>query len=240
MITQIFPFLLRRGTLLRLAACLIMPYEITYASESYFRNCASVLESPDFQRLKSFYDFRPDEPRPDVCFRLNNSEFLVTVTNTGRVGGQGLYYYDAKNNSYELVGERYWPQIGVKREFVGPNQKRYVLIRTSNSHRGNWEYGYQILYLVPGKKIQSFVVKDLLYAKENPVSGFCGHGGDGIELTSTATSIKGFQVLEEGSENVRLEFTVEEEDCNTGKHRNFMRVFRPQTGDFIEVDEGKN
>jgi hypothetical protein len=220
--------------LLGTATFLCLVTRATLASESFFRDCASALESPDFQRLKTFYSSRTDEPRPDSCFRLNNNEFLVTVTNAGRVS-QGLYYYYANDNTYGLVDRHYWPEIEVKREFVGPNQKRFVLISTSNLHHGNWEYGYQILYLVPGKKIQSFVVKELIAAKENPVDGFCGrHGSDGIELTDTATSIKGFQIVGEGSDDIRLEFTVEEEDCNTRKHRSYMRVFHPQAGDFIE------
>ncbi|MDX8129762.1 hypothetical protein QLH52_20870 [Methylomonas sp. OY6] len=228
-------FLLNRRILFRVLALLFIISEITYASEPYFRHCDSVLESPAFKPLKLFYDSRPNEPRPDNCFRLNKSEFLVTVTNSGRIG-QGLYFYDGSANSYELVGGHSWPDISIKREFLGGNQKRFVLINTSNLYRGNWEYGYRILYLVPGKKLESFAVKDLLFAKENPVSGFCGHESDGVELTDIATSIKGFDVVGEGSENVRVEFNIEEEDCKTGTHRKYNRVFMPQAGDFTEVE----
>jgi len=220
-------------------ALLYIISDITYASEPYFRRCDSVLESLDFKPLKLFYDSRPNQARPDDCFRLNKSEFLVTVTNAGRID-QGLYFYDANDNSYELVGGHYWPEISIKREFIGGNQKRFVLISTSNLSRGNWEYGYRILYLVPGKKIESFAVKDLLFAKENPVSGFCGHDSDGVELNDIATSINGFDIVDEGSEKVRVQFNVEEEDCKTGIHRKYNRVFMPQGGGFTEVEQIKN
>ncbi|TPQ28599.1 hypothetical protein [Methylomonas koyamae] len=220
-------------------ALLFIVSDIAYASESYFRSCDSVLESLDFKPLKLFYDSRPNQARPDDCFRLNKSEFLVTVTNAVRID-QGLYFYDSNDNSYELVGGHYWPEISIKREFIGGNQKRFVLVSTSNLSRGNWEYGYRILYLVPGKKIESFAVKDLLFAKENPVSGFCGHDSDGVELNDIATSINGFDIVDEGSDKVRVQFNVEEEDCKTGIHRKYNRVFMPQAGGFTEVEQIKN
>jgi hypothetical protein len=60
-------------------------------AESFIIDCGEALSQKGFLKLTEYYDKHPDEPQPDMCFRLNNYEFLVTVTAIGRVG-QGLYY----------------------------------------------------------------------------------------------------------------------------------------------------
>ncbi len=73
------------------------------ASNNFFMECDKVLEKKEFLSLKAYYDKHPDEPHPDMCFRLNNNEFLITVTGTGRVF-QGLYYFNSKEEKLERPG----------------------------------------------------------------------------------------------------------------------------------------
>lgn len=199
------------------------------AAESFFRNCETAIESHGFARLKRHYATNKDEPRPDMCFKLNRDEFLVTIEDTGRIG-QGLYYYDARENSYGLVDGQYCPNIGIEKEFWGPGKKRYVLIKCSNLHDGDWHHGYSILYLVPDKQRRSFVLKELVFAREDPESGLCGR-----RPSQSATSIEHFRVIGEGSRSVRLEFAVEEEDCVTHGRRKHLRAFQLRDGKFVET-----
>lgn len=219
--------------LLLTAAILGLSSSAAYANEPYFQDCETAIQSRGFEGLKQYYARNNDAPRPSMCFKLNHDEFLVTTIDTGRVG-QGLYYYDANNNSYELVDGRYCPNIDIKREFLGFGNKRYVLISCSNLHHGNWDVSYLLLYLVPGKKRQSFVFKELLFANEDPESGFCGS-----RTPDTATSIIDFHISGERRSNVRLEFTVEEEDCKTRARRKYVRAFQPRYGDFVEINSRK-
>jgi hypothetical protein len=201
----------------------------TAAAELYFRECDAALESPSFERLKTFYARNKNEPRPDNCFRLNRNEFLVTVTDAPRIS-QGLYYYDASADSFDLVDNQSRPNIKIRREFIGGGQKRYVLIKSSNLHNGSWSYSYEVLFLTSGKRRQSFVLMELLSGNEDPESGFCGS-----RLPQTATRIADFHVSEEGGANVRIEFAVEEEDCKTRTKRKYVRVFQPRESGFTEI-----
>ncbi|TAN71772.1 MAG: hypothetical protein EPN17_00440 [Methylobacter sp.] len=218
-------------TLLSFAAICLAP-SITYATEPLFRDCSSALATKNFQRLQAYYTKSKENTTPSYCFKLNRDEFLVTVEDTGQIG-QGLYYYDASNDSYGLVDGKYCPNIAIKQEFIGAHQKRYALIECSNLQHGNWDYGYLVLYLAPGKKRQSFIFKELLFVNEDPESGFCGS-----RIHDTATSIKGFHISGEGGNNVRVEVNVEEENCKTSIHKKYARFFQPRDGDFVEVNTG--
>jgi hypothetical protein len=161
---------------------------------------------------------------------LNDSEFLVTVTNAGRVA-QGVYFYDAKTGSYDFPDGAYRANIEVKTEFLGPKGKRFVLLSTSNLHAGNWDSGFEILFLIPRRNGRSFVLQQLLFANEDPESGLCGR-----RITEgSASSILGYEVLDEGTEKTRLIFNVEEQNCVTGDKQIYKRVFQPSTRGFAEV-----
>lgn len=226
------PYILRLQIFLGLVAILCFAPNITYATEQFFRDCGSALETQEFQRLKAYYTKNKEEAGPSYCFKLNRDEFLVTVEDSGRIG-QGLYYYDASNESYRLVDGKYCPNIEIKQEFIGAHQKRYVLIKCSNLHHGNWDYGYFVLYLAPGKKRQSFVFKELLWGNEDPESGICGS-----RIPDTAKAINVFHISGDGGENVRVEFTVVEEDCKTSSQKEYVRIFQPRDGDFVEINAG--
>ena len=199
------------------------------AAAPFFVECSAALESRGLERMQEFYARHQEEPRPDLCFRLNRNEFLVIVTDAARIG-QGLYYYDATDDSFSLVDGKSRPNLTVEREFMGGAQKRYVLLKFSNLQGGNWEYGYEVLFLAVGKKRQSFVLQELLAVTEDPESGLCGS-----RLTQSASRIAASHVSGEGGANLRVEFVVEQEDCRTRTRRKTVRAFQPREGGFAEI-----
>src|SRR6266478_219982 len=115
------------------------------ASELFFHTCVDVLATPSFIPLHNFYLSNPDEPAPDSCFRLNDTEFLVTVTHTGPIA-QGLYFFDAKQGIYRFPDGAYRESIKVETEFVGPNHKRFVLLSESFLKNGTLNESYELLF----------------------------------------------------------------------------------------------
>lgn len=200
------------------------------ASDPYFRSCDQALETPPFKRLQEFYMAYPEQPSPDACFRLNKSEFLVTVTNTGRVG-QGLYHFNADTGSYEFADGAYRESIQVKREFEGYKNKRFVILHTSNLHAGNWVTGYEILSLQPRVDNRSFRIQQLLFAMQDPVEGMCGSS----LKEGTATNVKDFRVEKEGTAAATLVFDINSQVCPDGAKRSYERRFVWQSGEFREA-----
>lgn len=199
-------------------------------ASQFFQECSEALEKPEFVVLKRYLDSKQELPRPDKCFRLNNNQFLVTVTNTGRVA-QGLYYYDAKTNTYSLDGGSYMPNIDVVQEFMGPNNKRYALFSVSNLNRGAWWQGYSLLNLIPNKEGKSYVHYSLLSWSEDPESGLCGTRIS----TGKASSIKKPQLTNEGTESVQIVFPVTEQDCVASKKMTYSKTFALSDSTFKEL-----
>lgn len=199
------------------------------SASQFFQECSVALEKPEFAALKKYLDTNQKLPRPNQCFRLNNKQFLLTVTDTNRVG-QGLYYYDAMTNSFGLDGGRY-SLVSVDREFAGLNNKRYVLLSFSNLSRGRWSQDYTILNLVPTKDRKSYIHYSLLSWIEDPVSGLCGTRIS----TGKARSIKTPQITNEGTESVQIIFQVTEQDCVTSEQTTYSKVFALRDGVFREV-----
>jgi hypothetical protein len=207
---------------------------LTFAGQApanqFFQECSEALEKPEFVTLRRYLDSKPELPRPNKCFRLNNNQFLVTVTSTGRVS-QGLYYYDAKTNTYGLDGGSYMPNVDVVQEFTGPHNKRYVLLAASNLSRGNWWQGYSILNLMPTKEGKSYVHYSLVSSTEDPESGLCGTR----ITTGKASSVKEPRITNEGTESVEIIFFVTVQDCVTSEIMTYSRTFSLNGGAFKEV-----
>ena len=200
------------------------------ASEPFFLSCDPALDTPPFKRLRDFYAGHPDQPKPEACFRLNNREFLVTVTNTGRVG-QGLYYFNADTGTYDFPDGSYRANIQVMREFVGPNKKRFVILTSSNLNEGIWDIGYELLFLKPTENGRSFEIQELLFANQDPENGMCGtHIKKG-----TATDVKDVLVEHEGTTEASLVFVVDSKVCPKGKRHNHKRRFIWSSGRFREA-----
>ncbi len=215
------------------------------SANQFFQECSEAIDKPEFSALKKYLNSRQDLPHPDKCFRINNYQFLVTVTDTGRVA-QGLYYYDAKANTYGLDGGGYMPNIDVVQEFMGPNNKRYALLYASNLSRGGWWQGYSILNLIPTKDGKSYVHYSLLSWSEDPESGLCGHWISTDRVTGktelhkkissgTASSIEKPQIVNEGMASIQMIFPVTEQNCETSERKTYNRTFVLSDGVFKEV-----
>lgn len=208
------------------------------AASNFFIECDKALEKKEFQALKKYYEKHPDEHSPDMCFRLNNNEFLVTVTGTGWLL-QGLYYFNSKDEKLEREGG--CPNIEIEEEFLGKNNKRYVLLKCSNLSHGYWNHGFDILNLIPKREGKSFVIYSLLYVNEND-SGLCGvwtstdkSGRKEIHheiKEGKEESIRDYKILARGTENVHIVFTITEQDCKTLKTRTYEKIFRLVDGVF--------
>jgi hypothetical protein len=218
----------------------------------FFGDCNTVLEKPEFYELNNFLnsDFSNDGYSkvneilpPDKCFRLNNNYYLFTVTDTGRTG-QGLYFYDAKTNKSGLDDDQYMPGITVEKEFLGPRNKRFVLLTGSNLIHGNWDVWFNILNLTPMKNGKPYLHYPLMFANESPLDGMCGG-----ESSSTwdndvpaplyiskgiATSIRSYKIFNEGTNAVNIVFNVKEEDCKTLKQKSYKKIFLLKNGRFVE------
>jgi hypothetical protein len=197
-------------------------------AQNFFEPCDAALKTAPYKSLREYLQAHEAELVPDMCFRLSNSEFLLTVTDAPRIS-QGLYHYDAKANKFDLSDGRSRPNVRVKREFEGKAKKRFVLLSWSNLHQGDWSSGYEILNLIPKKEDRSFVVYGLLGVSEDPQSGFCGSNSVARGKTD---AVKAVRVLHEGTENVQIVFEITEQDCSTKKFRVAKRVFSLNDGIF--------
>jgi hypothetical protein len=208
----------------------------TVRADNFFIECDVVFEESKYSPLKKYYESHPGEPKPDMCFRLNDNEYLITVTNIDRIA-QGLYYYNSTKGEMELY--RSMPLIDVKEEFVGGNNKRYVLLSWSNLHQRGWSYGYAILNLISQRGEKPFVVYDLLTVNEDPVSGLCGEWISKGEKKRSVNEgqmqkIDGYEIVNEDTKKVSIVFSVSEQDCKTLEIRAFQRIFRLVKSKFTE------
>jgi hypothetical protein len=194
---------------------------------NYFVDCEKALRSKDFSGLHAFYERNKDQPPPDKCFKMNNNEYLITVVDTGRIG-QGLYYVNIKENKAQLDEGSYTPNMKIEHEFLGKNKKRYALYSWSNLHGGNYETGYAVLFLTPKSDGKSWKTSSLFSVLGDPEGGLCG---DRIK-TGKAGSVEGFKISGEGTEKVKIVFTVIEQDCKTLKTTTARKVFSQSGPEF--------
>jgi len=213
--------------LLLLCSISLIDAEKVYA-ESFFMDCEAAF------KLKDFFDKHLDKPRPDQSFRLNNSEFLVIITDTGSVG-QGLYFVNVKNNKMEI--DDGYALMGVKKEFFGKNQKRYVLLATANLGSGSYSNGYSILNLIPRHNVKPYILYLLFDVSEDPIAGLCGEKRDRfIKDHIKAEAVDSYKILNEDTENVTLVFYIIEENCETLKKRTYAKRFKLVDGIFKQVE----
>lgn len=198
-------------------------------ADSWFQKCESALATPPFRKLNEFYLSNPDVLKPQLCFRLNDREFLVSQTNVGRVL-QGLYYFNATDGSYEFPDGSYRAGFSVPLEFDGPNKKHFALIRTDNLHHGTWDATYEVLYLIPKENGRAFKLEPLFYVNEDPASGMCG---DSMK-EGVAANIDSVVVEHGGSPRATLLFNITEQDCPNGEMRSVQRRFLWKSNGFVE------
>lgn len=206
--------------------------EPAIAGTPLFVSCDWALDTPPFHRLQAFYSTHPDEPKPDECLSLNSAEFLVTVSGAGRMG-QGLYYFDADTDAYEFPDGHYRAGTRVDREFDGPENRRFAILKTSNLHSGSWDRGFEVLWVGPRGNGCSFNLQELLWANEDPETGMCGSR---IE-SGTAADVTDLRMEHEGTAATSIVFAIISQDCPDGPKRSIERRFVWSSGGFREDRE---
>ncbi|MFG6485607.1 hypothetical protein ACG04R_02925 [Roseateles sp. BYS78W] len=134
---------------------------------AFFEPCESALKTPAFNALQVFYAGKPELPKPDACFRLNNREFLVVVADTAPIA-QGLYFFDARTGSYDFPDGAQRRGISVAMEFDDRSGKHFALLKTSALGGGEWFTGYQVLLLQRGKGTGSFALQKVIEVQPTP------------------------------------------------------------------------
>lgn len=197
------------------ALALLAAVGTTHAT-TFFEPCESALQTPAFNALHAFYAGKPEEPKPDACFRLNNHEFIVTVTDTAPIA-QGLYFFDARTGNYNFPDGAQRRGIRVRMEFDERSGKHFALLETSSLGQGEWFTGYQVLFLQPGKGVNSFTLQKLIEVQADPEVGLCGthvRKGSAAEVKSVRSDAGG-----------DLVFRLEEQHCPAGGTRQVEKRF---------------
>lgn len=179
-------------------------------ASTFFEPCESALKTPAFAALQAFYAGKPELPKPDACFRLNNHEFLVTVTDTAPIA-QGLYFFDARTGSYDFPDGAQRRGLSVKMEFDERSGKHFALLETSSLGNGEWFTGYHVLFLKPGKGTGSFALQKVIEVQADPEVGLCGtHVSKG-----SAAKVKCVRPDSDGP-SLALVFQLGEQRCPAG------------------------
>lgn len=213
-------------------AFLLLP--ISVYSQTYFVDCGTAFKQKEFNPLAEYFKKQPQtDPSPDQCFKLNNREFLVTVTDTVRIA-QGLYFCDTSKSSCSLHENSATPAIKIEREFTGENGKRFVLISWSDLHSGNMTSGYDVLYLVPRTNKYPFFIGHIILASESPTNSLCSYESD--VLPPYAETIESYKINNEGSKKMALEFKVIHQNCKTDVTTSHTIVFSYTDGKFFRTE----
>ena len=201
------------------------------AQGPFFINCDDAFKKPSFLVLAKYFKQNDKNLPPDKCFRLNDRQYLVTVTKAVQIDA-GLYVFDATKKTFE----RHNGDDEVVREFVGKNHKRYVLLRWSYLSHGDYEYGYDILQLTP--KLQEglpIVVYNLLWVTEDPGAGLCVENvRPDDQVHGMASHITGYQIVNEGTEHVQIVVNLKQQDCKTSQIKTVNKKFILYHNRFVE------
>ncbi|WP_152224173.1 hypothetical protein [Pseudomonas sp. SCB32] len=214
---------------LRATTVLMLLLTSTANAGSWFQPCETALTTPPFRKLNDFYLTHSEEHKPELCFRLNDREFLVTLDDTGRVL-QGLYYFNATDGTYAFPDGYYRANLSVPLEFDGPNKKHFALLLTNNLHGGVWDAVYEVLYLKPKKEGKAFELEELFYVNQDPGVGMCGER----VLNGVAANVDSVNVENERTAKTTLVFKLTEQSCPDGDTHSVQRRFAWQSNHFVE------
>ncbi|MBC7416744.1 MAG: hypothetical protein H7325_01135 [Pedobacter sp.] len=227
---------------------LILTFSNQVFASNFFKNCDAVLDKPEFQKLNQFFSTndkfnKTDNPLPpDMCFRLNNNYFLFTVVDTGNLS-QGLYFYNAKTDTFGQDEGKYSPNIGVEKEFLGAHNKRFVLLSSGMLRHGDSYNWFTILNLTPTKTGKPYIHYNLIDSVQNGGSGMCGdepHDRSKNDNNSLyiymeiASYIHSYKVSNEGRDAVNIVFDVDEQNCKTMAHKNIKKTYCLKNDRFVE------
>lgn len=115
--------------------------------EEYFQQCSDVLKNNAYIKLKEYTETKKISPQ--LCQRLNNSEFLYTAGE-----GYWIYFYyckDSETNGLDCTQDGYshYPDVRVEKRFSSKSGKQFVLFKSSQLSRGVYGEGFTIFHLIP-------------------------------------------------------------------------------------------
>jgi hypothetical protein len=214
---------------LGIATALLLLAGGALAGEPQFLVCEQALYTPQFIRLVAFYGRHPELPKPNECFRLNDREFLVTVTADARVA-QGLYYFDSATQTYDLADGAYRPEVSIAREF-DIARKHFVLVESSNLNAGQWNTIYEVLFLRPKGAGRPFEIQRLLELQQDPEEGMCGSR----LLEGTAAKVESIDVSVRCTEANMIAFELKTQSCPGGAIETRRPTFEWNGSSFVEL-----
>jgi ankyrin repeat protein len=219
----------------------------------YFQNCNDVTTKPSFRLLADYWKQHQQEAReasgpsnefqPDLCFRLNDKEFLMTAN--PRDPGTLFYYCnfhgEGECSDFGMDGGYTLPNLGVDMEFMGPHGKRFVLMETDRLEHGFEQGEYYVLYLIPSHGGIPVETKAL-----GGYGGLYGEGEGGCVPATAAelseagvppdeidTIVTSYHIENEGTDNVAIVFDIEEENCKLQTITKSTRKFVYQDGHIV-------
>ena len=201
----------------------------------YFQNC-SALNTAEFSLLSKYLESTEDGSKvSQLCFKLSNKEFIYTTD-------FNVFYctFEPQAKCREYDEGRQYRNIGVVREFAGPNGKRFVLLSSGLLSHGISSEEYEVFFLKPRAPDGiPFVIQDLVGASRNysesGQASLCEKGDLNTRVADERNQILGYSIQNEGTADVRLEFKTVTEDCDTGKKTTQMHAYGYNKTGFVDA-----
>lgn len=240
---------------------------------TYFEQCDSALKKPSFHLLAQYLDAHnglldqdDDESQPDICFQLNNHEFLVIAATLGRSSNysDGTYLCDLNQKQWARRGRDSQRQCessdttsglgqpSVVSEFDDGMGKHFVLFESETiESRSVIAQSYAVFHLTkPNEATHGlpFSTQNLVSAenygvdwgddsKDNPNDGLCPLIGSDSN-NGQQDNIDKYVIGQDTAGHADLKFNITQEDCHTHKIKQYTREFVFKQGKFQEVKAG--
>jgi hypothetical protein len=207
-----------------MCACLFLAVAFPRAAfpESYFADCGGALAGKSFSGLNGYINTHWKDVRPDLCLKINDSEFLV-ISGAAPKTEQGLYYINVKTKVEEFD---VLPSLKVREEFT-INRKRMILLSNVHSRQGINETDYLILYLGKSRDKKPYKIQFL----ESGVD-YAGKLCSEYVKWDVGREIAGYRVMDRDTESMAIYFTVKEQDCRTLELKTRILKYLHRKGEF--------
>jgi hypothetical protein len=185
-----------------------------FAGDWSFEDCASALDTPEFQPLRAALERARLAKLADSCLALAPPREYVVLT------WQQIYYCDVSSESGCVENTQgYWyPGLRAVRRISGANNNQFVLFKNGGMQHGLVGSGYHVFQLVPKSKNRRGYE---LYRLAVGDHYFLGEGGlppcRDLAAEDKATEVKRMDVSDERSSSVTLRFDQLVTPCNGGE-----------------------
>lgn len=219
---------------------MLFSLQATSALASYFINCEDALKTAPFSVLRKFFEATSPLQQLDKCMRLTNSEFLVTGNPRGQFDGDPSNFFYCNVGKFEPtcvedIPASYYPSLGIVRQFSGPNNKQYVLWKTSSLRHGVELTGYHIFSLAPKTRAPRGYE---IYALH--IGTYCSYD-EGVDCpcdnlnpdTKESIKVDDPVVVNEGQTSVALIFETSTTDCSQSIKTSKSVIFELKNSRFV-------